>query len=413
MTSEILEDFIEHSNVDFNDETVAIAHHGILGMKWGRENGPPYPIGSGDHSAGEKRAAKEAGVKVGSDSGKGSIENLDKKGSSGSSSANAAKPETPEEHKAKVQNAVKSGNRDEVKKYASEMTLNELNEAVNRIGAMERLQSNSQNNQQKGDSDEEKARKERVQAAIKSGDKTEIAKHIGEMNTNEINDAVNRLAALDKFNNPQGQNQNGQQPVSAAEKARQAALNSGDRKQILAVAKQSSKQELETAMQKADKMDQLIAEVNPPPKTISDKINGVMDKVDTLTKWYDTSAGAWNRAASIVNTFNTKGDDLPYLPEKGQAAKKTLTAAQKAATAKQEEAFSTVMKAAHKGDYKRVNEFKGLLTTNQLKQVNAYMKEADTTQQTYDKYANRSKREQAKAEKERKKQEKQQKNQNG
>lgn len=31
-------------------------HHGILGMKWGKMNGPPYPIGSGDHSASEKKA---------------------------------------------------------------------------------------------------------------------------------------------------------------------------------------------------------------------------------------------------------------------------------------------------------------------------------------------------------------------
>ena len=31
-------------------------HHGILGMKWGKKNGPPYPLGSSDHSAAEKKA---------------------------------------------------------------------------------------------------------------------------------------------------------------------------------------------------------------------------------------------------------------------------------------------------------------------------------------------------------------------
>ena len=31
-------------------------HHGILGQKWGKRNGPPYPLGASDHSAREKKA---------------------------------------------------------------------------------------------------------------------------------------------------------------------------------------------------------------------------------------------------------------------------------------------------------------------------------------------------------------------
>ena len=31
-------------------------HHGILGMKWGRRNGPPYPLKPGAHSQSEKEA---------------------------------------------------------------------------------------------------------------------------------------------------------------------------------------------------------------------------------------------------------------------------------------------------------------------------------------------------------------------
>lgn len=33
-----------------------LRHHGILGMKWGKLNGPPYPLGASDHSASEKKA---------------------------------------------------------------------------------------------------------------------------------------------------------------------------------------------------------------------------------------------------------------------------------------------------------------------------------------------------------------------
>lgn len=31
-------------------------HHGILGQRWGKRNGPPYPLGTSEHSASEKKA---------------------------------------------------------------------------------------------------------------------------------------------------------------------------------------------------------------------------------------------------------------------------------------------------------------------------------------------------------------------
>lgn len=35
-----------------------LAHHGILGQKWGERNGPPYPLSGGDYSESEKKALK-------------------------------------------------------------------------------------------------------------------------------------------------------------------------------------------------------------------------------------------------------------------------------------------------------------------------------------------------------------------
>ena len=37
-------------------EELMLYHHGVLGQRWGKKNGPPYPIAPGAHSAAEKRA---------------------------------------------------------------------------------------------------------------------------------------------------------------------------------------------------------------------------------------------------------------------------------------------------------------------------------------------------------------------
>lgn len=38
-------------------------HHGILGQKWGRRNGPPYPLRAGAHSAAEKKAGYQKSIR--------------------------------------------------------------------------------------------------------------------------------------------------------------------------------------------------------------------------------------------------------------------------------------------------------------------------------------------------------------
>lgn len=59
-----------------NDYRFYLAHHGIKGMRWGVQNGPPYPLGVSDHSMSEVNAGWKSSLKknrVGSSKSSGSI----------------------------------------------------------------------------------------------------------------------------------------------------------------------------------------------------------------------------------------------------------------------------------------------------------------------------------------------------
>ncbi len=43
-----------------------LMHHGILGMRWGKKNGPPYPLDPSDHSASERKAGWRKSLDKGS-----------------------------------------------------------------------------------------------------------------------------------------------------------------------------------------------------------------------------------------------------------------------------------------------------------------------------------------------------------
>lgn len=185
-----MSDFAMFSD-EINEGMAYLEHHQILGAKWGKRNGPPYPLGSGDHSAAEKAAASAAGVKVGSDSGKGSIANVKKKTTR---SKSAKKVMTEEEKRAAAVEAVKSGDRKKIAKYASYLTSQELQDAENRVRNLSNI-TREEPGQQKA-SKAEMAKQE----AIRSGDKAKVREFADQMSYNELSEAMNRIDLNAKLN---------------------------------------------------------------------------------------------------------------------------------------------------------------------------------------------------------------------
>ena len=99
-----------------------IAHHGILGMRWGKRNGPPYPLGEGDHSASEKKAGWKKSLDGGSGSGNAGESN-------GQSQNNNQQPQQNQRKERHWKNALKEARREDVHKL-SDQELSEYNKRL-------------------------------------------------------------------------------------------------------------------------------------------------------------------------------------------------------------------------------------------------------------------------------------------
>lgn len=119
-----------------------LMHHGILGMKWGQQNGPPYPLDAKDHSAAEKKAGWMKSLKAKSEAKK-----KEKKRKAALEKARKARAEKAKqekiakEYEENRQKILKSGKASEVARYKGQMTNQELRDALNRINWEKELDS--------------------------------------------------------------------------------------------------------------------------------------------------------------------------------------------------------------------------------------------------------------------------------
>ena len=94
-----------------------ISHHGIPGMKWGKQNGPPYPLGSSQMSFLERRRAKKA------------------------AKTEAKKEQAARKAEERKNRAITSGDAHHVYSERRNMTNQELRQAIERIELERKLTS--------------------------------------------------------------------------------------------------------------------------------------------------------------------------------------------------------------------------------------------------------------------------------
>lgn len=118
-----------------------IYHHGILGQRWGQRNGPPYPLGASDHSSSEKKAGWRKSIKENKKKSLKAVRRKKKVAAQRLKSLKKAREakQKKQEFEEKKKLALRKGDAGQLVKMKSELTTDELRDAVSRINYMARL----------------------------------------------------------------------------------------------------------------------------------------------------------------------------------------------------------------------------------------------------------------------------------
>ena len=198
------------NNYFWNLDTEELTHSGVDGMRWGVRNGPPYPL-SRDISTGSRLKTNSSGRKAGGIRGYLQTRKVKKKKQAALEKArqtkaeNAQKKQTAEEHAAEVKKILESGDRNKIKSIASEVSYNDLNNALNKADLMVRLNAQTAPKTAWDKLDNTKNKLDKVIGYYQTGAKTWNV--IAQLYNSKQSDASKRMTYLPTNVSPTNQNQ--------------------------------------------------------------------------------------------------------------------------------------------------------------------------------------------------------------
>ena len=201
------------NNYSWNLDMEELTHSGVDGMRWGVRNGPPYPL-SRDISTGSRLKTNSSGRKPGGIRGYLQTRKIKKKKQAALEKArqtkaeNAQKKQTAEEHAAEVKKILESGDRNKIKSIASEVSYNDLNNALNKADLMVRLNAQTAPKTAWDKLDNTKNKLDKVIGYYQTGAKAWNV--IAQLYNNKQPDASKRMTYLPTNVSPTNQQQSNQ-----------------------------------------------------------------------------------------------------------------------------------------------------------------------------------------------------------